>query len=77
MRLIDAVVVRLRKIMEERKITPYYFHKEGGIAKSTISQVFNGKQQKIMLDLLYQFTSTLRISLKDFFDDPIFNEVTD
>ena len=77
MRLIDAVVVRLRKIMEERKITPYYFHKEGGIAKSTISQVFNGKQQKIMLDLLYQFMSTLGISLKDFFDDPIFNEVTD
>lgn len=30
-----------------------------------------------MLDLLYQFTSTLGISLKDMFDDPIFNEVTD
>ena len=77
MRLIDAVVLRLRKIMGERGISPYYFHKEGGIAKSTISQVFNGKQQKIMLDLLYQITSTLGISLKEFFDDPIFNEVTD
>ena len=77
MRLIDAVCIRLRAIMLERNLTPYYFHKKGGIAKSTISQVFNGKQQKIMLDLLYQFASTLDITLKEFFDDPIFDEVTD
>ena len=77
MKMIDAVVIRLKNIMSERKITPYYFSKEGGIAKSTVYQVFNGKQQKIMLDLLFQFTSTLGITLKEFFDDPIFNEVSD
>ena len=77
MRLADAVVHRLRAIMEERGLKPYYFHKNGGIAKSSISQLLNGKQQKVTLDLLFQFTSTLNISLKDFFDDPIFGEITD
>ena len=77
MKLVDAIIYRLRAIMAERSITPYYFHKEGGIAKSTISKVFNGKQQNISMNLLYEFISTLNISLKEFFDDPIFEHVTD
>lgn len=77
MRLTEAVVYRLRAIMAEKSITPYYFHVNGGIAKSSISQLFNGKQGKVTLDFLYQFTSTLGISLREFFDDPIFDEVTD
>lgn len=52
-------------------------HVNGGIAKSSISQLFNGKQEKVSLDFLYQFTSTLGISLCEFFNDPIFDEVTD
>ena len=77
MRLTEAVVYRLRAIMAEKNITPYYLHVNGGIAKSSISQLFNGKQEKVSLDFLYQFTSTLGISLCEFFNDPIFDEVTD
>lgn len=77
MKLIDAIIYRLHAIMEERGITPYYFYKEGGIAKSTISQVFNGKQQNISMKLLYDFVSTLNMSLKDFFDDSIFDNLLD
>ena len=77
MRLAEAVVYRLRAIMAEKNITPYYFHVNGGKAKSPIYQLSNGKQGKVTLDFLYQFTSTLGISLREFFDDPIFDEVTD
>lgn len=77
MKLVDAIIHHLRTIMAEKGITPYYFYKEGGIAKSTISQVFNGKQQNISIKLLYDFVSTLNMSLKDFFDDPIFDNVID
>ena len=77
MRLTEAVVYRLRAIMAEKNITPYYFHVNGGIAKSSISQLFNGKQEKVSLDFLYQFTSTLGISLCEVFNDPIFDDVTD
>lgn len=77
MKLIDAVLIRLRNIMDERHIKPNYFHTQGGVAKSTIWQLFHNRQQTVSLDLLYQLTSTLNISLHEFFDDKIFDEVTD
>ena len=63
--------------MKEKKLNANYFTKNGGIAPSTVSQVLHNGQKKIMLDLVYQFASTMDMSLKEFFDDPIFNEVTD
>jgi DNA-binding Xre family transcriptional regulator len=77
MQLIEAVRIRLDAVLEEKGVNPYKVHKEGGIAKSTLSQVMHGKQTKVVLNTLYDITSTLGISLKEFFDDPIFDEVTD
>lgn len=77
MSLLDAVVIRLQAIMKQKRINANYFTKYGGIARSTVSQVLNGKQNKIMLDLVYQFSTTLGMSLKEFFDDAVFDEVTD
>ena len=77
MKLIDAVLIRLETIMKEKKASLYSLNKEGGIAKSTLSHLLNHKQNKIMLNLLYDILSTMGVSLKEFFDDPIFDEVTD
>ena len=77
MTLFQAVVIRLEKLMKEKNLNANYFTKNGGIAPSTVSQVLHNGQKKIMLDLVYQFASTMGMSLKDFFDDPIFSEVTD
>lgn len=77
MTLYDAVLQRLKQVMSEKNASLYTLNKEGGIPKSTLSQVLNKKQAKIKLDLLYDILSTMGVSLKDFFDDPIFDEVTD
>ena len=77
MTVIESVVTRLQVIMNEKSISQYDIHKNGGIAKSTISQILNLKHNKITLDILYQILSTIGVSLKEFFDDPIFNEITD
>lgn len=77
MKLYDAVLQRLKQVMAENNASLYTLNKEGGIPKSTLSQVLNKKQNKIMLDLLYEMLSTMGVSLKEFFDDPIFEEVTD
>lgn len=77
MKLYDAVLQRLKQIMAEKNASLYTLNKEGGIPKSTLSQVLNRKQNKISLDLLYDILSTMGITFKDFFDDPIFDEVTD
>ncbi len=77
MKLYDAVLQRLKQIMAEKNASLYSLNKEGGIPKSTLSQVLNKKQSKIKLDLLYDILSTMGVTLKEFFDDPIFEEVTD
>lgn len=77
MKLFDTVLARLQVIMQQRGATLSSLNRNGGIAKSTLSQLFNHKQEKITLDLLYEILSTMGVSFKEFFDDPIFEDVTD
>ncbi len=77
MKLYDAVIDRLKRLMHEKAATIYSLGRDGGIAYSTTSQLLNKKQNKITIDILFEITATLGVSLKEFFDDPIFDEVTD
>ena len=77
MKLIDAVLIRLETIKKDKNASLYSLNRDGGIAKSTLSNLLNHKQNKIMLNLLYDILSTMGVSLKEFFDDPIFDDVTD
>lgn len=77
MKLNEAVAERLQKLLDDRKWNRYSLQKEGGIPRSTVGLILNVKRQTIKLDTLYQITSTLGISLKEFFDDPIFDDISD
>ncbi len=77
MELIDAVIRRLRELMKQKGATLYSLNREGGIAKSTLSQLFNRKQEKVSLNLLYDILSTMGVTMKEFFDDPMFDDISD
>lgn len=77
MTLLDAVRTRLAELIEEKGIKQYTLHKEGGIPRSTISQVLSGKKKKIELHTIYEMTATMGVTLKEFFDDPIFDDISD
>lgn len=77
MTLAEAVARRMKDVMEERRFTAYKLYKEGGIAKSTISQVLNGKRERIGLATVYEMVTTMGVSLEEFFADPLFELVTD
>lgn len=77
MNLIDAVIIRLRTLMKQKGTTLYSLNREGGIAKSTLSQLFNRKQDKVSLNLLYDILSIMDVMMKEFFDDPIFDDISD
>lgn len=77
MKVIESVVCKLHAVMKEKGISQYDIHKNGGIAKSTISQILNLKHNKITLDILYEILSTIGVSLKEFFDDPVFDGITE
>lgn len=77
MRLIEAVGKRLSKILEEKGMKQNHLAKQGGIPRSTISVIIKAKRNAVELDTIYQICATLQISLKEFFDDSIFEQVTD
>ena len=77
MRLVEAVGKRLDDILKMRGIKQNHLATLGGIPRSTISVVIAAKRKAVELDTVYQICDTLNMSLKDFFDDPIFKEVTD
>ena len=58
-------------------MTQYQLYKNGGIPRSTISVTVDGKYKTVKLDTIYQIVATLGITLKEFFDDPLFDEVED
>lgn len=77
MRLSIAVGLRVAQLLEQNKISQYKLCKEGGIPRSTISVIVSGKNKTIKLDTIQQIVSTLGLTLKDFFDDAIFEEIDD
>lgn len=77
MKLSEAVGKRVENLLAERNMTQYQLYKNGGIPRSTISVTVGGKYKTVKLDTIYQIVATLGITLKDFFDDTLFNELED
>ena len=77
MSLAEAVKMRMIALMKEKGFSQYDFFFFGGIAKSTASQVLNGTRERVAIKTIYEMTSTMGVSLKEFFDSPIFDEVND
>lgn len=77
MRLVEASGIRVKNLLEDAGMTQYELSKQGGIPRSTISVIISVKRNSVKSDTLFQIASSLGISLKEFFDDPIFDEVTD
>lgn len=77
MSLAEAIKIRIFAFMKKRDFSQYDFYTKGGIAKSTVSQVLNGTRERVAVKTIYEMISTMGVSLKEFFDDPIFDDITD
>ena len=77
MKLSVAISKRVQNLLNEKKLKQYYLFKNGGMPRSTISNVINCKKKRVSTDTIYQICSTLNITLKDFFDSPLFDNIDD
>ena len=77
MKLHEAISKRVKNLLEQKGLKPYGLFKQGGISRSTISFLVNGNIKNVSSDLIYQICSTLGISLREFFDDPLFENLDD
>lgn len=73
MNICAAVGKRIKQLLKERNMTTYRLEMETGILHTTMSNVINGKNQSVNLKTLMQICQGLKISLSEFFSDPIFD----
>lgn len=77
MKLSEAIAIRISKLLNERNLSQYSLFKNGGVPRSTVCDVINNKKKRVSTDTVYQICSTLGLTLSEFFNDPMFDELED
>lgn len=77
MKLSEAIAIRVSKLLNERNLSQYSLFKNGGVPRSTVCDVINNKKKRVSTDTVYQICSTLGLTLSEFFNDSMFDELDD
>lgn len=77
MKLSEAIRKRIKFYLKDKNMNVWNLCKMSGIPCSTISTFMSGKTELLKLDTLLHICEGFNITLKDFFDSPLFNNVTD
>lgn len=77
MKLNEAIGQRIVNLMKERGLTAYRLSRMGGVSKQLVYILMKHQHEKVAVDSVYQVAATLGISLKEFFDDPLFDDIID
>ena len=75
MQLNEAVSKRLVELLKEKNMTQYQLYLKSGIPKSTIANIVNCTYNSMKLRVLHEMCQGLQISLIDFFNSPLFDEM--
>ncbi|MBR1925900.1 MAG: helix-turn-helix transcriptional regulator [Clostridia bacterium] len=75
MKLSEAVAKRIMEYCEERKITPNKLCTMSGVIQSTVNSIFSGRSSNPKLGTIECLCEGLGITLKDFFDSPLFDNI--
>ena len=77
MTLTKAIGERIKNLLAERHFSQYELYKRGGVPRSTVCCIINNKVNRVSTEIIYQICATLEISLQEFFDDPLFDNLDD
>lgn len=72
MNLNRAFAIRLSGLLNEKHISKYRLEKETGLSHSALRFIFNEVNNDVKFSTIVKVCDVLEISLKDFFDDDIF-----
>jgi len=76
MTLQNAVKQRIVDLASDNRITLHKLALNSGVPYSTLSSFLNGKCTSITLTTLLHICEGAGITIKDFFDDPLFKGIT-
>ena len=71
----QAVSLRLSELLQEHGMTQYQLSTNSGVPKSTISNIIHCSYDSVKLRIIHELCQGFRISIGDFFQSPLFDEV--
>lgn len=74
MLLVDAIKQRINFYLNKKSMTLWQLYKSSGIPKSTLFSLMSSASTLPRLDTLHHICEGLGITIKEFFDDDIFEE---
>ena len=77
MNTVTAVKNRILQLCEERNITINKLAETSTIPPSTLRAIVNCKVENLSSMVIYQICKTLKISLKEFYDSKLFEDIDD
>ena len=72
MKLIEAISLRIKELMQERNITQYRLGQVCNIPHTTLSTIFCSICKSVNMDIIVTICKGLGISLKEFFRGEVF-----
>ena len=75
MQLSDATRIRIKQLLVKNNMKLFDLSKAAGISLPTISDFFKHDTKNLRMDTLLHICEGFNITLKEFFDDPLFDEV--
>lgn len=75
MTLTQAVRKRIKNLLKENNMNIWKLYKSTGVSASTLTYFINKERGLITMKTLLHICEGFEISLKDFFDDPLFEDV--
>ena len=75
MYLSEAIRLRLKKLIDENNTNGNRLALSAGINRSNINRFLRNQNKSITIESITLICQSLNISLKDFFDDKVFDDV--
>ena len=75
MQLSDATRKRIKSLLKEKNMKLWDLSKAAGISLPTISDFLKNDTKNLRMDTMLHICEGFNITLKEFFDDPLFEDV--
>ena len=75
MQLFDATRKRIKFLLKEKNMKLWDLSKAAGISLPTISDFLKNDTKNLRMDTMLHICEGFNITLKEFFDDPLFEDV--
>ncbi len=71
----EAVVIRFRELMGQRKIRPNELANLSGVTPSTVYSMLDERRKELSINVIKKLCDGLEITLGEFFSVPLFDDL--